>query len=145
MSRVALVTGGSRGIGRAVARELAAAGHRIAVNFIGNRAAAEETVDVIGTDGGEAIAVQGDVGDDGSVAALIGTVAAKLGPIEILVNNAGITRDDLLLRMKPEAWDDVIRTNLRSVYLCSRAALHHLSQLGRRGSRQSGSGQLWGG
>jgi len=123
ISRVALVTGGSRGIGRAVAELLGAAGHRVAVNYVSNAAAAEETLGTIAAAGGSAVAVQGDVGDEAAVTALFEKVAGDLGPVEILVNNAGITRDDLLMRMKPDAWDAVIETNLKSVYLCSRAAL----------------------
>ncbi len=123
ISRVALVTGGSRGIGRAIAEVLAAAGHRVAVNFVANEEAAAETVAAIEAAGGTAVAVRGDVGDEDSVAALIEQVSEALGPIEILVNNAGITRDDLLMRMKPDAWDAVMETNLKSVYLCSKAAM----------------------
>ncbi len=123
ISRVALVTGGSRGIGRAIAELLAAAGHRVAINYVANADAAEETVSAVKAAGGTAVAVQGDVGDEDSVAALMETVQEQLGPVEILVNNAGITRDDLLMRMKPDAWDAVIQTNLKSVYLCSKAAM----------------------
>jgi 3-oxoacyl-[acyl-carrier protein] reductase len=122
-SRVALVTGGSRGIGRAIAELLARRGHRVAINFVANEETAAETVKAIEAAGGTAIAVRGDVGDEGSVAALVEQVNEELGPIEILVNNAGITRDDLLMRMKPDAWDAVIETNLKSVYLCSKAAM----------------------
>lgn len=121
--RVALVTGGSRGIGRAVAELLASHGHRVAVNYVSNEDAAAGTVAAIEAAHGTAVAVQGDVGDEDAVAAMVGNVEAQLGPIEVLVNNAGITRDDLLLRMKPEAWDAVMTTNLRSIYLCSRAVM----------------------
>lgn len=122
-SRVALVTGGSRGIGRAVAERLTAVGHRVAVNYLANADAAAATIAAIESAGGSAVAVQGDVGDEAAVTALFEKVAAELGPIAILVNNAGITRDDLLMRMKPDAWDAVMETNLKSVYLCSRAAM----------------------
>ncbi len=123
MSRVALVTGGSRGIGRAIALRLAADGHAVAVNYAANSTAADEVVEAITANGGTAVAVQADVGDADAVGAMFKDVEERLGRIEVLVNNAGITRDDLLLRMGLEAWDQVIETNLRSVYLCSRAAM----------------------
>ncbi len=123
MSRVALVTGGSRGIGRAVAQLLATQGHRVAVNYAANEVAADAAVGAIAAAGGNAIAVQADVGDPDSVTAMFAVVGERLGSVEILVNNAGITRDALVLRMGVEAWDEVIETNLRSVYLVSKAAL----------------------
>ncbi|MEX1208858.1 MAG: 3-oxoacyl-[acyl-carrier-protein] reductase [Acidimicrobiia bacterium] len=121
--RVALVTGGSRGIGRAIAEKLGADGHRVAVNYRSRRDAADEAVAAIVAGGGEAVAVEGDVGDAAAVAAMFGAVEEAFGPVEILVNNAGITADDLLLRMKPEDWDAVIRTNLSSAFLTTKAAL----------------------
>lgn len=123
MSRVALVTGGSRGIGRAIVEHLSASGHRLAVNYHTRSEAAEETVAALGAAGGTGIAVRGDVGDPEAVTAMFAVIEEQLGPVEILVNNAGITADDLLLRMKPEAWAAVIQTNLTSAYLCTRAAL----------------------
>ncbi len=123
MSRVALVTGGSRGIGRAVALRLAADGHRVAVNFAGNAEAAAEVVDTIHAGKGEAVAIGADVSDEQAVAGLIEQVSTDLGPIEILVNNAGITRDGLLARMPVEDWDRVVEVNLRSAFLCSKAVL----------------------
>ena len=126
VSRVALVTGGSRGIGRAIAELLAARGHSVAVNYVANARAAEDTVEAIETAGGRAIAMQGDVGAEDAVADMIDQVQDQLGPIEILVNNAGITRDDLIMRMKPAAWDEVLQTNLRSVYLCSKAVMRSM-------------------
>jgi 3-oxoacyl-[acyl-carrier protein] reductase len=124
--RVALVTGGSRGIGRAIAERLAADGCRVAVNYHTRSDAADEVVSGIRSRGGEAVAVGGDVGDGDAVAAIFTAVEQAFGSVEILVNNAGITADDLLLRMKPEAWEAVIRTNLDSVYLCTRAALRSM-------------------
>lgn len=123
MKRVALVTGGSRGIGRAVAEHLGAEGHRVAVNYHTGAGAAEEVVAAIREAGGEAMAVGADVGDEAAVAAMFAAVAEEFGPVEVLVNNAGITRDGLLLRMGPEDWDAVLTTNLRAVYLCTRTAL----------------------
>ena len=122
-SRVALVTGGSRGIGRAISERLAARGHRVAVNYVANEAAAADAVAGIEAAGGTAIAVKADVGDEGAVATMMGEIQQQWGPVEILVNNAGITRDGLLMRMSEDDWDTVIQTNLRSVYLCSKAAM----------------------
>ena len=142
MSRIALVTGGSRGIGQAIALRLASDGHAVAVNYAANSAAADGVVDTIVAAGGTAVAVQADVGDTDAVSAMFETVEERLGKVEVLVNNAGITRDDLLLRMGPEAWDQVIETNLRSVYLCSRAAMRGMlrSRWGRIISVSSISG-----
>jgi 3-oxoacyl-[acyl-carrier protein] reductase len=142
MSRVALVTGGSRGIGRAIALRLAVDGHAVAVNYAANAAAADDVVEEITASGRTAMVVQADVGDADAVSAMFKDVEERLGRVEVLVNNAGITRDSLLLRMGPDAWDQVIETNLRSVYLCSRAAMRGMlrSRWGRIISVSSISG-----
>jgi len=127
--RVALVTGGSRGIGRAIALRLAASGHQVAVNYASNAAAADETVGAIESAGGRAIPYGADVSDVDQVEEMFAKVAAALGPVSILVNNAGITRDNLLLRMSPKDFDDVIDINLRSTYLCTRAALRGMLKM----------------
>ena len=123
MTRVVLVSGGSRGIGRAVALELAGRGNRVAINYAGNAGAASEVLEEIRSAGNEAIALQADDGDPDEVNRLFSEVTDQLGPVEVLVNNAGITRDGLVLRMDPADWDRVMATNLRSVFLCSKAAL----------------------
>lgn len=119
--RVAVVTGASRGIGRAIALALAAEGAKIAVNYASNSTAADQLVEEIIAAGGQATALQADISKADSVDALIKAVTDQWGRIDILVNNAGITRDTLLLRMKPEDWQAVIDTNLTGVFLCTRA------------------------
>ena len=121
--RTVLVTGGSRGIGRAVAMEAASRGHRVAVNYVSRPDAAAEVVEAVEASGGTAASFGADVSDPDQVSTLFQQVDEALGPVEILVNNAGITRDGLLLRMVPDDFDAVIATNLRSAYLCTRAAL----------------------
>jgi 3-oxoacyl-[acyl-carrier protein] reductase len=123
VSRVALVTGGSRGIGRAISERLGAEGHQVAINYTANKDAAQAVVEAVEEAGGTAITVRADVGDPDDVAAMFEVLTERLGPVEILVNNAGITRDGLLLRMSLDAWDDVMETNLRSVYLVTKIAL----------------------
>lgn len=118
---VALVTGGGRGIGRAIALELARAGAKIVVNYAGRADKAEETVQLIQEAGGEGIAVQANVSVSEDVDRLIQTAVNTYGKIDILVNNAGITRDTLLLRMKESDWDEVLDTNLKGVFLCTKA------------------------
>ncbi len=125
-SRVALVTGGSRGIGRSICLELARRGHPVAVNYAARADAAEEVVAEIERMGGKAMAVQADVSDEGQVSAMFDAVTEGLGQVAILVNNAGINRDNLLLRMSTEDFDTVIATNLRSAYLCTKAALRSM-------------------
>ncbi len=126
--RVAIVTGGSRGIGRAIAERLAGSGAAIVVNYRGNAAAAEATVAAITAAGGTAIAIQGDVSQPEDVEHLVKTTLERFGRIDILVNNAGITRDTLLLRMKESDFDEVIATNLRGVFLCTRAVLRPMTK-----------------
>ena len=118
---VALVTGASRGIGRAIAQALAAEGAQVVVNYASSSTAAEELVGQITAVGGSAMALQADVSKADQVDTLIGTLLEKFGRLDILVNNAGITRDTLLLRMKPEDWQAVIDLNLTGVFLCTRA------------------------
>jgi len=124
--RVALVTGGSRGIGRAIALRLAGTGHKVAVNYSSDSAAADEVVGSIASTGGQALALKANVSDTEDVTGLMEAVTEGLGPPTVLVNNAGITRDKLLLRMSPDEFDEVIAVNLRSVYLCTRAALRSM-------------------
>ena len=117
----ALVTGASRGIGRAVALKLASEGAKVALNFAGNEAAAEAVKQEVEAAGGEAILVRGDVADEAAVQAMVQKTADAFGRIDILVNNAGITRDGLLARMKEEDWDAVLSTNLKGVFLTTKA------------------------
>jgi 3-oxoacyl-[acyl-carrier protein] reductase len=119
--QVAIVTGASRGIGRAIALELATQGAYIIVNYASSSRAAEALVEEITTAGGQALALQADVSQAEQVDALFNSVMEKCDRIDILVNNAGITRDTLLLRMKPEDWQAVIDLNLTGVFLCTRA------------------------
>lgn len=126
MTRVALVTGASRGIGKAIALKLASDGFAVGVNYASSSEKADEVVSQIQEGGGQAVAVQADVGDADAVAAMFATVTEELGPVTVLVNNAGITDDGLLLRMNLDQWDNVITTNLRSVYLCTKAALRSM-------------------
>jgi 3-oxoacyl-[acyl-carrier protein] reductase len=128
--KVAIVTGGSRGIGRAIATTLAAAGAAVVVNYRDNQAAADEVVAAIVAAEGQAIAVKADVSKQADVDALFKAATERFGKVDILVNNAGITRDGLLLRMKEDDFDAVIDTNLRGVYLCTRAALRPMSRAG---------------
>ncbi|MFJ7830044.1 3-oxoacyl-[acyl-carrier-protein] reductase [Peribacillus sp. NPDC097197] len=122
----ALVTGASRGIGREVALELARQGADVAVNYAGSETKANEVVDEIKALGRKAFAVQCDVSDSESVTGMIKEVIEQFGRVDILVNNAGITRDNLLMRMKEEEWDSVIDTNLKGVFLCTKAVTRHM-------------------
>ncbi|TAE58287.1 MAG: 3-oxoacyl-[acyl-carrier-protein] reductase [Nostocales cyanobacterium] len=119
--QVAIVTGASRGIGRAIALQLASQGAKVVVNYASSSTAADQVVAEITGNGGEAIALQADVSQPEQVDALIKATIDKFKRIDILVNNAGITRDNLLLRMKLEEWQAVIDLNLTGVFLCTKA------------------------
>lgn len=118
---VAIVTGASRGIGRAVAIALAKVGAKVVINYAGNAAAAEEVCKAITSTGGQAITVQADVANAEAVDALVKQTIEAYGRVDILVNNAGITRDTLLMRMKDEDWDAVMNTNLKGIFYCTKA------------------------
>ena len=119
--KTALVTGASRGIGRAIALCLAAEGARVAINYAGNVGAAEKVKTAIEAAGGTAILCQADIADSAAVEAMIADVVKEFGAIDILVNNAGITRDTLLMRMKDEDFAKVLDTNLKGVFYCTKA------------------------
>lgn len=119
--KVALVTGASRGIGRAIAIRLAKSGAKVVVNYSAKAEAAKEVVKTIEEEGGSAIAIACDVSKSEAVVKMIDEVIEKWGTLDILVNNAGITRDGLLMRMKEEDWDRVMDTNLKGVYNCTKA------------------------
>lgn len=121
--RIALVTGGSRGIGRAISVALAADGHRVAVNCRSDVEAAKEVVATIEAGGGEALVVASDVTDPAAIDGLFGEVEEAFGPVSVLVNNAGIRRDSLSMRMSVDDWRDVLATNLDGAFLCSKRAL----------------------
>ena len=131
--RVALVTGGSRGIGRAICLELAGRGARVAVNYNTNPALAEEVVAAITAAGGEAAAIGGDVSVPEQASNLVKATLDRFGGLDILVNNAGITRDGLLMRMSEDDWDAVQNTNLRGTFLVTKAAMRPM--LRARGGR----------
>ena len=120
--KTAVVTGGSRGIGKAICLELARQGANVVFSYAGNTAAAEETLAALKELGVEARAVQGDVADPAAVKNLIDTAVKELGGLHILVNNAGITRDNLAMMLKEEDFDAVIATNLKGAFLCMKAA-----------------------
>jgi 3-oxoacyl-[acyl-carrier protein] reductase len=121
--RVAIVTGGTRGIGRAIALRLAAEGANVAVSYRSNDDAAEETAEAVRAAGVACEVFKGDVASPEDVQALFKGVSDVFGRVDILVNNAGITRDNIMMRMKEDEFDEVLRTNLGGTYLCTRAAL----------------------
>ncbi len=118
MTKNALVTGASRGIGRSIAIQLAEEGYNVAVNYAGNREKAEAVVEEVKAKGVESLAIQANVANGDEVKAMIKEVVNQFGTVDVLVNNAGITRDNLLMRMKESEWDDVIDTNLKGVFNC---------------------------
>lgn len=118
--KTALVTGGSRGIGKAIAMALAAHGARVAINYAKNAAAAEEAAKELGEG---AVTIAGDVSDPAAAAKIVESAIAALGRVDILVNNAGVTADDLILRMSEDAWDRVIDTNLKGTFSVTKAAI----------------------
>ncbi|WP_449619351.1 3-oxoacyl-[acyl-carrier-protein] reductase [Robertmurraya sp. Marseille-Q9965] len=122
----ALVTGASRGIGREIALELAKQGANVAVNYAGSEKLANEVVAEIKALGREAIAIQANVADGEAVTDMVNKVIEQFGSLDILVNNAGITRDTLLMRMKEDDWDAVIDTNLKGVFLCTKAVTRQM-------------------
>jgi 3-oxoacyl-[acyl-carrier protein] reductase len=121
--RVAIITGGGRGIGRAIVVRLAQEGANVAISYRSNDAAAEETAQKVREAGVKCELFKGDVASPEDVQALFKGVSDAFGRVDILVNNAGITRDNLMMRMKEDEFDEVLRTNLKGTYLCTRAAL----------------------
>ena len=124
--KTAVVTGGSRGIGRAICIELAKQGANIVVNYSGSEDKAKQVVLEIEALGAKAIAIQANVADSVAVDAMMKQAVETFGSLDILVNNAGITRDNLLMRMKEQEWDDVIDTNLKGVFLCTKAVTRQM-------------------
>ncbi|HCY6298478.1 TPA: 3-oxoacyl-[acyl-carrier-protein] reductase [Staphylococcus aureus] len=122
MTKSALVTGASRGIGRSIALQLAEEGYNVAVNYAGSKEKAEAVVEEIKAKGVDSFGIQANVADADEVKAMIKEVVSQFGSLDVLVNNAGITRDNLLMRMKEQEWDDVIDTNLKGVFNCIQKA-----------------------
>jgi 3-oxoacyl-[acyl-carrier protein] reductase len=131
--KVALVTGGSRGIGRAIARAFAAEGAKVAIVYRGSKEAAESLVHELKLNGGTALAVQTDVTDPAATQHCVEHVEKELGPVDILVNNAGVIHDDLFVRLEPAQWDEVLRTNLGGTYNFCRAVAYGMMR--RRAGR----------
>ncbi len=128
--KVALVTGSSRGLGKSIALKLSGMGAKVALNYLSRKDEADSVMASITRQGGEAMLAPADVRDSSSVKDMVRQITDKWGKIDILVNNAGITADGLLLRMSEEAWDNVINTNLRGAYLCTKAALRSMTSQG---------------
>lgn len=125
-NRVALVTGSSRGIGRAIAEELAKTGAAVAVNYASSAGPAQDVVKAIEAAGGRAAAFQADVGNREQVEAMIAAIKEQLGPVDILVNNSGINRDRTLRRMEYADWDAVLAVNLTGAFNCTKAVVNDM-------------------
>ncbi|ARD49265.1 MULTISPECIES: 3-oxoacyl-[acyl-carrier-protein] reductase [unclassified Sporosarcina] len=124
--KTAVVTGASRGIGRTVALRLASEGAKVVVNYSGSKEKAEEVAEEIRSAGGEALVFQANVSDADQVKAMMDETVKQFGTIDFLINNAGITRDNLLMRMKEDEWDDVLSINLKGVFLCTKAVTRQM-------------------
>lgn len=131
--KTAIITGASRGIGAEIAKRFALAGANVVVNYSGSQQKAEAVVEAIEENGGKAIAVKANVADADAVKAMVEEAMSTFGTVDILVNNAGITRDNLMMRMKDDEWDDVINTNLKGVFVCTKAVTRQMmkQQIGR--------------
>lgn len=142
--RVALVTGGSRGIGKAIALELAQRGAAVAVNYVNSSQAADEVVKKINSEGGQAVTCQADISDFSQAQGLVKATIDVMGGLDILVNNAGITRDTLIMMMSEEDWDVVQATNLKGTFNCTKAAVRQMmrKRYGRIINITSVSGQM---
>ncbi len=125
-NKVALVTGGSGGIGSAIAIKLSEKGFNVAITYLSNEKAAKEVIEEIEKNNVKGLAIKADVSKEKDVEEIIGIINNEFKTIDVLVNNAGITRDNLLLRMKAEDWDQVMDTNLKSVYLCTKAVTRNM-------------------
>ena len=143
-NQVVLVTGGSRGIGRAIALEFGSRGANVIINYNTDKDAALAVKDEIAEAGGKGEIFQADVGNFEEAQGLIAFAVETFGDLQVLVNNAGITRDTLILKMNEEQWDDVLRTNLKATFNCSKAAVKHMmrKRYGRIISITSVSGQM---
>ncbi len=125
-NKVALITGGSRGIGRAVSLRLASDGVKLAINYKSDRKSADLVVGLVKEMGVEALSVQADVSDSSQVDVMVDQVISEFGNVDILVNNAGIIHDSLLMRMSEDVWDEVLNTNLKGTYNCTKAVLRYM-------------------
>lgn len=124
--KTAIITGASRGIGAEIAKRFAQAGANVVVNYSGSQQKAEAVAEAIEENGGKAIAVKANVADADAVKAMVDETISQFGTVDILVNNAGITRDNLMMRMKDDEWDDVINTNLKGVFVCTKAVTRQM-------------------